>query len=265
MHSEGKKYFMKELNNLFQSLGISKVRLAKYLGVSRQMVYNYLELDDLSKWPKEKKVLLLKLLNVDDGSEIAKIKVTTDYIMMVESRLNQGVKSSSDAVNFLDLKGLNKEAQKLLPDIMDLLKEKLSDENRGKEYFYAFTYLYHMLQSMDNVPEMKYLFGYFSKTMGFTNPSDYMFDEDKQFIFEGILYSALTLYNSGGASRSKIKETHKRWIQEIQTRKEDLQSRTEQLFSVRSQALAELGYSEINTTNAEEVFEKMAEIESRKV
>ena len=42
---------MKKLNELFQELGISKVRLAKYLGVSRQMVYNYLELDDISKWP----------------------------------------------------------------------------------------------------------------------------------------------------------------------------------------------------------------------
>ena len=52
---------MKKLNELFQELGISKVRLAKYLGVSRQMVYNYLELDDISKWPKEKRILLCKL------------------------------------------------------------------------------------------------------------------------------------------------------------------------------------------------------------
>ena len=50
---------MNSLNELLQELGISKVRLAKYLNVSRQMVYNYLELDDISKWPKEKKILLL--------------------------------------------------------------------------------------------------------------------------------------------------------------------------------------------------------------
>ena len=55
---------MKKLNDLFQELGISKVRLAKYLGVSRQMVYNYLELDDINKWPKEKKILLYKLLDI---------------------------------------------------------------------------------------------------------------------------------------------------------------------------------------------------------
>ena len=61
---------MNKLNELMQELGISKVRLAKYLGVSRQMVYNYLELDDLNKWPKEKKLLLFKLLDIEDGSAV---------------------------------------------------------------------------------------------------------------------------------------------------------------------------------------------------
>ena len=54
---------MTNLNDLLQELGISKVKLAKYLGVSRQMIYNYLELENLNKWPKEKKLLLFKLLN----------------------------------------------------------------------------------------------------------------------------------------------------------------------------------------------------------
>jgi len=256
---------MEELNNLFQNLGISKVRLAKYLGVSRQMVYNYLDLDDIEKWPKEKKILVYKLLDINNTSDIKNIDITTDYIMEVETRLNQGVKNSSDIESFLDLKGLDKDAQKLLPDIMDLLKDRLKDDEKGKENYYAFTYLYHMLQSMDNVPEIKYIFGYISKTMGFTNPEEYVFDEDKQYIFEGILYSALTLYNNGGASRSRIKESHKRWIKDIEVKKEEQQSRTQQLNTVKLQALAELGYTEINTSNAEEVFEKMAEIESRKV
>lgn len=256
---------MKELNNLFQSLGISKVRLAKYLGVSRQMVYNYLEFDDINKWPKEKKVLLFKLLNIENENEISKISVSTDYMMEVENRLNQGVKAISDAESYLDLKGLDKNAQKLLPDIMELLKDRLKDEEKGKEYFQAFTYLYHMLQSMENVPEIKYVFGYFSKTMGFSDAEEYVFDEDKQFIFEGILYSALTLYNSGGASRSKLKESHKRWIKEIEAKKEEQLSRTQQLNSIKFQALTELGYSEINNSNAAEVFEKIAEIETRKV
>ena len=130
---------MKELNNLFQNLGISKVRLAKYLGVSRQMVYNYLELDDINKWPKEKKLLLFKLLKIENENEISLIDISTEYIMDVENRLNQGVKSSSDQESYLDLKGLDKNAQKLIPDIVDLLKDRLKDEEKGKENLEAFT------------------------------------------------------------------------------------------------------------------------------
>ena len=80
---------VQKLNELLQELGISKVRLAKYLGVSRKMVYNYLELDDLSKWPKEKKIMLYRLLDINDESEIDKIKITTDYLMNVESKLSK--------------------------------------------------------------------------------------------------------------------------------------------------------------------------------
>ena len=42
---------MKRLNEILSEIGISKVKLAKYLGVSRQMVYNYLEMDDVNEWP----------------------------------------------------------------------------------------------------------------------------------------------------------------------------------------------------------------------
>lgn len=255
---------MRKLNELFQELGISKVRLAKYLGVSRQMVYNYLELNDINKWPKEKKLLLFKLLDVSDAKEIDELKVTTDYLMSVEGRLNQGVKSSSELEAGFDFKGLNKESQLLLSDITYLLKEKLSDESKEENY-YAILYLYHLLQSLDNVPEIKYIFGYMSKTTGFTNPEEYKFQEDKQFIFEGILYSALTLYNNGGASRSKLAESHKRFVQEIEQKNEEKLSRTQQLNTIKIQALKELGYTEINETNAADVFEKIAEIQSRKV
>ena len=99
---------MCKLNELFQELGISKVRLAKYLGVSRQMVYNYLELNDINKWPKEKKLLLFKLLDISDAKDIENIKVNTDYLMNVESRLNLGVKSTSELDCGFDFKGLNK-------------------------------------------------------------------------------------------------------------------------------------------------------------
>ena len=255
---------MRQLNELFQELGISKVRLAKYLGVSRQMVYNYLELNDINKWPKEKKLLLFKLLDITDAKAIDDIQVTTDYLMSVEGRLNQGVKSASDMDSGFNFKGLNKESQVLLSDITYLLKEKLSDEAKEENY-YAILYLYHLLQSLDNVPEIKYIFGYMSKTTGFTNPEEYKFQEDKQFIFEGILYSALTLYNNGGASRSKLAESHKRFVQEIEQKKEEKLSRTLQLNTIRVQALRELGYTELTESNAAEVFEKITEIELRKI
>ena len=79
---------MEKLNDILHELGISKVKLAKFLGVSRQMIYNYLEMDDINKWPKDKKVLLLNLLGIKSVDEIENIKVDTDYIMDVETRIN---------------------------------------------------------------------------------------------------------------------------------------------------------------------------------
>ncbi|MBQ7031083.1 MAG: hypothetical protein IJY87_04645 [Bacilli bacterium] len=256
---------MDKLNDLLQELGVSKVRLSKYLGVSRQMVYNYLVLDSLDKWPKEKKILLLQLLDLKEGSqeELANIKVDTEYLMNVEKRLNIGVKNGNDLENFLDLKGLDKESRILLNDIAFLLKEKL-EENKNNDLS-AIKYLYNLLQSMDNVPEIKYILAYMAKTNGFINSEEFAFNEDKQFIFEGILYSALTLYNNGGASKSKVTETRKRFVEEIEAKKEEKLSRTQQLNTTKIQALKELGYTEINEANAAEVFEKIAEIQSRKV
>ena len=143
---------MKYLNDILQELGISKVRLAKYLGVSRQMVYNYLELPSLNKWPKEKKLSLLKLLDIEDGDDetISSIKVTTDYLMEVEDRLNQGLKDNLQG-EFLDLKGLKKEEQQLVSDITYLIKEKLLDSDDHQESYYSLLYMYHLLQSIDNI------------------------------------------------------------------------------------------------------------------
>ena len=258
---------MNTLNDLLQNLGISKVRLAKYLNVSRQMVYNYLELDDLNKWPKEKKILLLKLLDIEDADEgtIASIKITTDYLMAVESRLNQGVKTTNDLDNIFDMKGLEKRESNLITDFIYLIKEKLTEEKDKEQNFNSILYLYHMLQSMDNVPEIKYILGYISKTTGFIKPNDYVFNEEQQFIFEGILYTAMTLYNTGGASKSRLEESHKRFVAEIEARNEEKITRTQQLNTVKIQALRELGYDNINEKNATEVFEKIAEIQSRKV
>lgn len=255
---------MKNLNILLSELGISKVRLAKYLGVSRQMLYNYLAMDSLKEWPKEKAVRLLALLNIEDEDGVSGVNVTSDYIIEVENRLNEGVKDSSNREVLADLKCFNKKEQEIMADIINLLKEKLADD-KTKTTYNTYVYLYHYLQSMETADELRYILAYMSKSMGFTDPMEFVFEKDKQFIFESILFSAMTLYHNGGASKSKIAETHKRFVQDIEMKKEEKLSRTQELNTAKVQALRELGYSEINETNAKEVLEKIAEIQSRKV
>ena len=46
---------------------------------------------------------------------------------------------------------------------------------------------------------------------------------------------------------------------------EEKLSRTQELITVKVQDLKELGYDDFNDDNAQEVFEKIAEIQSRKV
>ena len=254
---------MDKLNEILHELGISKVKLAKFLGVSRQMIYNYLELDSINKWPKDKKVLLLNLLGVKAPEEINKIKVTTDYIYEVDERLNSLYKDSNESNNNL-FEGLGKKQKILLQDIVELLKERIEDENNTEGY-YILLYLYHYLQSIDNSKELKYILGYVSKAAGFTKPMEFVFDEEQQFIFEAILFSAFSLYNGGGASRNKIAASHERFVAQIEHKIEEKMSRTMELNSIKVQALKELGYTEINETNATEVLEKIAEIQSRKV
>ena len=254
---------MTEIKELLNNLGISKVKLAKYLGVSRQMVYNYLELDSIDKWPKDKRLLLYKLLDIEDGTEesINNIKVNTDYMEDVENKLNC---TNKHVLDLIDIKGLDKKTSTLLSDFTFLIKERLT-ESKDKENYYIIKYLYNLLQSVDNVEEFKYLLGYVSKATGFTKPNEFAFNEDKQFMFEGIIHSAFTLYNSGGASKSKVIVSRDRFIQEIEERNEEKLSRTQELNSAKVQALKELGYTELNESNYSEVLEKMAEIQSRKI
>ena len=252
-----------KLNSVLSEIGISKVRLAKYLGVSRQMLYNYLALDSLSEWPKEKLTKMLGLLNIKSEEELDSLTIDSNYLMEVEGRLNEGVRDSKDKEVIADLKGFSKKEQELLTDIIDILKEKLA-EDKTKTTFYTYTYLYHYLQSMETSKELRYILAYMSKSMGFIDPNEFVFNQDAQFAFEAILYSGLSLYNSGSASKIKLAETHKKFVQDIEHKNEEKLSRTQELNTAKVQALKELGYSEISENNAKEVLEKIAEIESRK-
>lgn len=259
---------MEKLNEILHELGISKVKLAKFLGVSRQMIYNYLELDDINKWPKDKKVLLLNLLGIKSVEEIDNIKVDTDYIMVVETKLNNLFEKENEQCDFNDnvdiYNGLNKNQKELLHNILELIKENFDSDDDG-ETFNTYKYLYHFLQAMNVTKELKYVLGYFAKASGAVSPEEFVFDENEQFIFESILFSAMTLYNNGGASKTKLAEAHKRFVNQIEHKVEEKMSRTLELNTIKVQALRELGYSKITEENAAEVLEKIAEIQSRKV
>lgn len=259
---------MDRLNDILHELGISKVKLAKFLGVSRQMIYNYLELDDLNKWPKDKKVLLLNLLGIKSAEELSSIKVDTDYILTVETKMNAlfettlRIEENNNSLNIYN--GLGKKQKELLKNIINLLKENLEDED-DEETFAEYQYLYHYIQSLESSRELKYILAYTAKAAGFVKPLEFVFNEEEQFVFESILFSALKLYNGGGVSKSRIAEAHRRFVNQIEHKMEEKMSRTLELNTIKVQALKELGYTEINEPNAAEVFAKIAEIQSRGV
>ncbi|MBE6138525.1 MAG: hypothetical protein E7173_02125 [Firmicutes bacterium] len=256
---------MKKLNEILHELGISKVKLAKFLGVSRQMIYNYLELDSINKWPKDKKVLLLNLLGIKAPNELETIKIDTDYIIGVETRLNNLVENKNQPAETISIfEGLGQNQKELLSNIIDVIKEKL-DDDKDIEAFYSMKYLYNFLQSIDTSRELKYMLAYVAKAAGFEKPNEFVFNEDEQFVFESILFSAMTLYNGGGASKSRLAESHRRFEAQIEHKMEERISRTLELNTLKVQALKELNYSVINEENAAEVLEKIAEIQSRKV
>lgn len=255
---------VEKINLILKKTNISKVNLAKYLGVSRQMVYNYLDGENLSKMPVEKSQLLFKLLEVKSSEEIDQKELTQEYLQSVSNKIFVSKKATTKKDEIIELSGLKSEEQTIISDIVFLLKEMLN-EDKTKDSLMILTYLYHFLQAMGNTKELRYMLGYVSKAAGYTKPNVFEFDEEQQFTFECIMYSAMTLYTNGGASKSKLVESHKRWELELERKNEEKMSRTQELNTAKVQALKELGYTEINEKNASEVFDKIAEIQSRYV
>ena len=102
---------MKEASRIINEANISKVSIAKYLGVSRQMLYNYLALNSISDLPKDKQTKILSLFGVEKASELEKIVVTDDYINELETRIKEGIIDTFNKESISDLKGLNKKEQ----------------------------------------------------------------------------------------------------------------------------------------------------------
>jgi transcriptional regulator with XRE-family HTH domain len=257
---------MNKLDNLLKELGISKVKLAKYLGVSRQMIYNYLELNDVDKWPKDKKILLFNLLGVKSKKELNDLKIDTDYIMSVDARINSvfdGVKEVFNESNNEIYDGLTKDNQELLFNIINLIKENLEDNEA--EGVAGMKYLYYYLQALNSSRELKYFLAYAAKATASVKPLEFAFNEKEQFVFEGIMFQAMKIFSSGQASSSKIPAVHQQFVDYINQKREEKLGRTKELFALRERALKELGYSEINESNSSEVLMKIAEIESRTI
>ena len=255
---------VEKINVILKEANISKVNLAKYLGVSRQMVYNYLDGEDLSRLSNDKSQAFFSLLNVKNESELKNIELTKEYIQEVGNKLFNSKHSDVKKSEIIELSGLRPEEQNIINDIVFILKEMLN-EDKTKQSYILLNYLYHFIQSIPKNKETKYILGYISKAGGFTQPTLYEFEEDQQFVFESIMYSAMTLYNNGGASRTKLAESHRRWENELSKKNEEKLSRTQELNTAKILALKELGYTEITKDNASEVLNRMAEIQSRKV
>lgn len=209
---------VEKIKEILEKANVSKVDFAKYLGVSRQMVYNYLDGDNLDKLPKEKRNKLFKLLDVRTMEEIIDIKIDRAYLDKIDARLSNKKNNKNKDELLTGIEGFKKEEQEILSDIVFLLKEMLN-EDKTKQTYITLTYVYHFLQSMSNTKELRYMLAYVAKASGFVKPNIYDFEEERQFIFESIMYSAMTLYNNGGASRSKLMESHKRWEAEIEQKK----------------------------------------------
>ena len=79
---------VEKIKEILEKANVSKVDFAKYLGVSRQMVYNYLDGDNLDKLPKEKRNKLFKLLDVRTMEEIIDIKIDRAYLDKIDARLS---------------------------------------------------------------------------------------------------------------------------------------------------------------------------------
>lgn len=255
---------MKEVIRIIEEANISKVSVAKFLGVSRQMLYNYFNLESIEDIPAEKQNKLLLLFGVSKESELSKIKVDENYIQVLESHINDGIIDTNNRETISDFKGLNKNEQQILTDIFTTLKDRLIKDSTEKEYK-TLQYLQMFIQNMDRLDEFKYLLAYLGKSTAQIPMFEYLYDENKQYVFEGIFFSADSLFTSNNVSKAKVAESHKKWERKIEQMKEDKLSRTQELTNFKQQALKELGYSFVNENNAKEVFEKIAEIMARKM
>ena len=136
---------VEKINKILKEANISKVNLAKYLGVSRQMVYNYLDGEDLSKLSNDKSQALFTLLNVKNEEELKNVELTKEYIQEVGNKIFNSKKSSVKKNDYVDLSGLRSEEQNIINDIIFIIKEMLN-EDKTKNMMIVLNYFYHLFK-----------------------------------------------------------------------------------------------------------------------
>ena len=168
---------VEKVNQILKQANISKVNLAKYLGVSRQMIYNYFDGEDLSKLPNDKCQLLYDLLDVKSSEEILNIKLDNEYLQKVSNKMFSTKKNTSKKEEVIELSGLDKEEVNLISDISLMLKNIILDnKSREGEAIETVRYVYNFIQNLSTNKELKYVLGYFSKNFGYTDPNKFFFD-----------------------------------------------------------------------------------------
>lgn len=244
---------LKILLDRIEKLNISKVDLSNYLQVSRQMVYNYLSMNSFDEWPIKKRIMILDLFEVNNYDEIEELEISTNLLEKISMKLN--VDDSMEM--FRAYKELDEESKKIVNDIVKLCED--SDTRNSVDILLTL-----VEQSMIS-KDYKFLILYLSKIFNRIDPRSFEDDPDTQKAFEGILFSAFNLFNSGKYSKDKTTRVHEQFVKELENKaKVDIDvSNTMNL--AKSQAKNELGIDKIDESNIDIVLEKMLEIQGRKL
>ncbi len=244
---------IKKILILIQECEISKVALANYFNVSRQMIYNYLNFDSLDQWPMKKRIMLLDLFGVDNTIELEKLEITDKLRSEVNYRLGNA-NSGYDALSFANLEPRYRAL------INDLIRMCEDDETKEDVYTVMMFLEYALIND-----EYRFLIEYLAKVFKRTNPTEFKYNEKEQKAFEGILYSAFSLFNSKKYSSEKTDKVHNEFVNDISKRSQhDLQS-TSTINVAKIIAKKELGIDVIDETNVDKVLEKVIEIQKRKL
>lgn len=239
---------MKNISDLLKKLNISKVNMSKYLGVSRQMFYNYLALDKLEDWPEEKRECIQSLFGINTFDDIKYIEITPELKKEVKEQVDSAIKERKDLDINKDINDFEEESQKLLLKIFNNLKTNLE---KDKKYLTTYNYLYYFLIEMDQNDDLKYVLSYFSKLFRHTPVNEYKYDRSGQYILEAILYTALNLYNNGSASEKRLAKSHEKFESFVQGRFSKDLTQTQELAQIRIEAMEKLNIEDVNDIDGE--------------